>query len=371
MELSNRMKIHTLVTRELQEYRMSLLMTPLVVGGVFLILMLGSVLFANRIAFLGSGMMNVLSGDSDSGFVLEINIDEEGDTHIVKEELSGDGGLQTDNPDAPLQELVIVDVPDEVADDSWNFSQEWTFSPPRRHNPDHDHDGESITVDSLNPMLNGLNSLFLLIMFFVSVNYLLGALYADRKDRSILFWKSMPVSEWQEVLCKLGVASIVVPVVYLAVSLVTQLFVSFLAMLMVWRMGGSASDLVLSNIQFVPLLLNQLSASLIWALFTVPVYAWLLLASATAKRSPFLLAAAIPIGLVFIEKVLIGSNHVLMAIGTHLPRHVDGSDAASLGFYKYGPVWSGLDYIGMLLGFAFAALALVGAVWLRRHRFET
>lgn len=369
MELNNRIKIFTLLNRELQEYRTSLLVTPLVVGGALVVLTLISVLFANRIALLGDGLMGLLSGEETAGWNVQVQIDSEGDAHIIEREEIKDLNDESGSDSTP-QELVIAPLPEPLGEEAWNFSQTWTFTPPQRGKragrKEHDHE-----IDSLNPVLMGVNNLFLFIMFLVSVNYLLGCLYSDRKDRSILFWKSMPVSEWREVLCKLAVASLIVPVVFLAASLATQMLTMVLSMLLVWRMGGAPVDLVLGNIQFGALFLNQIGGSVVWALWTVPAYAWFMLASAAAKRSPFLLAVAIPIGLALVEEFIVGSHLVLTAIGNHLPHLVDADDAQSLGLYVFGPVWAELDYLGMLLGWGFAAAALSGAVWLRRYRFET
>ena len=254
-----------------------------------------------------------------------------------------------------------------MPDEAWNFSKEWSFSAP---NPEPRAE-DDLEGESLNPVLGGFHNIFCLIMFLVTINYLLGCLYTDRKDRSILFWKSMPVSEWQEVAAKLTVASLVVPAIYLAVSLLTQILETYIAMVLVWRMDGSATELVLSRVQFIPLIIDQFSGMVVWILWTLPAYAWFLLASAVAKRSPFLLAIAIPIGLVIAERLLLGSEHVLMAIGNHVPHKIDGDDANSLGLYDFGPVWSQLDYLGMVFGFLTAAVFLAGAVWLRRYRFET
>ena len=370
MEKTNRNKLFTLISREMQEYRNSLLVTPLVVGGALVLLMLASVLFANRIALLGDGLMGVLAGDEARGYKLEIQFDNEGDAHIIEER---PGEAPEDEPDAAQaspQELVISPVPDPPEEEAWNFSHEWTFTPPhretRRAGGSHVHE-----IDSLNPVFMGLNNLFMFIMFLVSVNYLLGCLYADRKDKSILFWKSMPVSEWQEVLCKLAVALLIVPIVYLAASLATQMLTMALAMLLVWRMEGAPMQMVFSNIQFGSLVFNQVGGSIVWVFWILPAYAWFMLSSAAAKRSPFLLAIAIPVGLVLVEEFLVGSRFVLTAIGNHMPHLTDGDDTGSLGLYVYGPAWAELDYFGMLLGLGFAALALYGAVWLRRFRFET
>ena len=369
MELNSRIRIFTLLNRELQEYRTSLLVTPLVIGGALVVMMLVSVIFANRIALLGNGVMSVLSGEEADGIKLQIQIDKEGDTHIIEEEVSREV-LDPAGDTAPPQQLVIKEAPGAGDEETWNFSQEWTFKPPHRegerHAGSHDHE-----IDSLNPVLMGLNNLFMFIMFLVSINYLLGSLYSDRKDRSILFFKSMPVSEWQEVLCKLAVALLIVPVVFLAASMITQMLSMLLAMLLVWRMDGAPVEIVWSNIQLGSLLANQVGGIIVWALFIVPTYAWSMLSSAAAKRSPFLLAIAIPIALVFAEEILIGSHFVLSAIGGHTPHMIDGDDSQSLGLYVHGPVWSQLNYLSMLLGFVFAGLALYGAVWLRRYRFET
>ena len=365
MALSTQIKIHTLIMREFQEYRNSLVITPLVVGGLLVAAMLISVLFANRIAIIGDGLMGVLSGEEAQGISLQIQVDGEGDTTIINDEVTGGSG------DAePLQQLVIRTAPEELPEETWNFSQEWKFTPPHRENrhPQGDHTHE---LDSLNPILMGVNNLFIFIMFLVSVNYLLGCLYTDRKDRSILFWKSMPVSEVQEVLSKLTVALILVPLVFLAASMATQVLTALAAMLLVWRMDGAPMEFVLGNIQFGSLIMNQVGGSIVWALWMVPTYAWFMLASAASKRSPFLLAFAIPIGLAVAEEIIIGTHYILGTVGNHVPHLIDGNDSQSLGLYVYGPVWSQLDYVGMVMGFGFGAAALAGAVWMRRYRFET
>ncbi len=363
MEISKGMKFHTLIMRELQEYRGSLVMTPIYFGGALIVVMLLAVLFAGRLAVIGEGAFNMLSGGEGRSINLELTIDEDA---------SGSQELYVDrvNPDRsglPSQELIVSEPAEEVPDEAWNFSKEWSFSAP---NPEPRAE-DDLEGESLNPVLGGFHNIFCLIMFLVTINYLLGCLYTDRKDRSILFWKSMPVSEWQEVAAKLTVASLVVPAIYLAVSLLTQILETYIAMVLVWRMDGSATELVLSRVQFIPLIIDQFSGMVVWILWTLPVYAWFLLASAAAKRSPFLLAIAIPIGLVIAERLLLGSEHVLMAIGNHVPHKIDGDDANSLGLYDFGPVWSQLDYLGMVFGFLTAAVFLAGAVWLRRYRFET
>jgi hypothetical protein len=363
MEVTNWMKIHTLVTRELQEFRTSLLITPVVIGAGLLLLMLIGVLFAGRLAMMGDGVMHVLGGEGGGSVNFEITIDEDEEG---QQELMVDRVEDVDRA-LPAQELTVSEAPEGVTDEAWNFSREWTFSAPKREQG-HSHFEED---DSINPLVNGIHNLFLLVMFFVTLYYLVSCLFDDRKDKSILFWKSLPVSEWQEVLSKLAVATVAAPLVYLAVSIVTQILQVFLAMLLVWRMDGSATEMVLSRVEFVPLFMNQVGGMLVWVLWSLPVYAWFMLASAASKRSPFLMGIAIPIGIVIAEELLFGTEYFLYAASNHLPHLVDSSDAASMGIYRVGPVWGELDFMGMALGAGLAAIFLTGAVWLRKHRFET
>ncbi|MCZ6831008.1 MAG: hypothetical protein O7F73_15765 [Gammaproteobacteria bacterium] len=342
-----RLKAFTLLQREVQEYRNSFLLTPLVVGGLLIFFMLASILLVNRISVFGASVMEVLVDEHSSGGLnITITLD--------------------DNEVA--QNFIITDEEvDEGADaEAWNFSREWTFSPQRKEKlveEIHEH------VESLNLVLNVLHCLFLSLLLLVSINYLLGTLHQDRRDRSVLFWKSMPVSEWQEVGTKMVTVNLVIPGIYIAVSIVTQLAYVVLAMLLVWRMDMSPGEVVLGNLDFVSLFLGQLGGWLVWVLWTAPFYAWLLLSSAAARRSPLMLALAIPIALIIVTKVFLGIEFLSTGIGNHIPHIVEG-DSGSMGFYMYGPSWLTLDYLGMLIGLVAAAAMLVAAVWFRKHRFE-
>jgi len=135
-----------------------------------------------------------------------------------------------------------------------------------------------------------VSALIPLVMAVTAVFTLLGSLYEERKDRSILFWKSMPVSDFQVVLSKFaapaiagfGIAllcALVAHIVMVSIILVTgallgvagagwELPVS--ATLEAWAVGGLVT--------------------LLYVLFVAPVYAWFLVASAAAPKSPFLIA---------------------------------------------------------------------------------
>lgn len=347
----------TLVQRELQEYRVSLLWTPLVTALLLVAVMIVSVVVANRIAAVGEAFMEVVTQEeSVSGMNISIKIDDD----------APEGGEENYR----IERIEKGSTP--ATEGEWNFSREWRFNPrPEPNDPAADTGTTVVTAEkehSFNALLGMVNVLMSLVLIVVTVNYLLGSLYDDRRDRSILFWKSMPVSEWEVVLSKLAVALVVAPLVFLAVSLLTQLFSTLMAMLTVWRMDRDPFELVLANVHVGHLLLDQVETWLVTALWVAPVYAWLLLASAAARRSPFLTAVVPVVVLVLLEELLLGSAYLRTAIGHHIPQQVGGGSTA--GFHLFGPDWSALDFFSLLGGLACAAALLTAAVWLRRHRWE-
>lgn len=358
----------TLVQRELQEYRVSLFWTPLVVAGVLAVLILAGVLVANQFSNLGQVMLQAVMQEEsrdDLGFSIRVIVNDDGVpvTRAPGETLGSPAGT-----DGALREDYRVEAAPELADEQlWDFSSDWTFSPAPPATRDTDDNGLA-PVDSLNPLLHGVHLFMMVILVFVTFNYLLGCLYSDRKDRSILFWRSMPVSARDEVLAKLAVALLVAPAIFIAASLLAQLATVLLAMLLVLRMDLDPFAVVLGNIQFGRLLLDQLGGWVLTALWVAPVYAWVLLASAAARRSPFLLAVVPVLGLVLLEAMLLGSSRFGGAVMNHLPSFEVGHDTA--GFYLFGPDWVSQDYLGLMLGLLVAAVLLAATVWLRRYRWE-
>src|SRR6202035_1214528 len=81
---------------------------------------------------------------------------------------------------------------------------------------------------------------FFVVMSIYSTWYLLDCLYADRKDRSILFWKSMPISDTATVVCKLTTALIVIPAVYFAAADLTALLMAFIISVRASSLAGGA-----------------------------------------------------------------------------------------------------------------------------------
>jgi ABC-2 type transport system permease protein len=200
--------------------------------------------------------------------------------------------------------------------------------------------------------------------------YCLGALYGERRDRSILFWKSLPVSNLTTVLAKACIPLVVLPIVVFAVTIATHVVVLLLSTLILAANGLSVTPLWTT----VPLL--QIDLVLLYGLFAIalwyaPVYGWLILVSGWARRATFLWAVLPPIGLCIVEKIAFDSSNLSTMLGSRLAGLAgdafDFSAPASAPLQQITPA----RYFAspeLWLGLAVAAAFLAAAVWLRRRR---
>ena len=134
-----------------------------------------------------------------------------------------------------------------------------------------------------------------IVMAFVVFFYCLGALYDDRKDRSVLFWKSLPVSDRDTVLSKVASAALVAPLLATAAALVTMLLFAIIVSVLVAAHGGNAFQLVWASGGPFRIAAFVLAAIPVYAVWALPTVGWLLLCSAWAKGKPFLWAIVIPV----------------------------------------------------------------------------
>jgi ABC-2 type transport system permease protein len=149
----------------------------------------------------------------------------------------------------------------------------------------------------------------LLVAFVVVFFYLLDCLFTERRDRSILFWKSLPVSDTQTVLSKLFVALVAVPLWSWALSLVVGLVV--FGVLAAQVSGTPAAGLgTWHGGTWLTVQAAMLGKMAIAALWYLPVAGWLLLVSVLAKRAPFLWATLPFLVLSLAERITLGSNEV-------------------------------------------------------------
>ena len=149
----------------------------------------------------------------------------------------------------------------------------------------------------------------LLVAFVVVFFYLLDCLFTERRDRSILFWKSLPVSDAKTVLSKLFVALVAVPLWSWVLSLVVGLVV--FGVLAAQVSGTPAAGLgTWHGGTWLTVQAAMLGKMAIAALWYLPVAGWLLLGSVLAKRAPFLWATLPFLVLSLAERITLGSNVV-------------------------------------------------------------
>ncbi len=230
--------------------------------------------------------------------------------------------------------------------------------------PVHRHEG----LDTPNALAAAL---IMGTAFIVGIFYSLDALYGERRDRSILFWKSLPVSDLTTVLSKFAIPVIILPLLSFAIAVVTQ-FVMLLLSSAVRMGGGMTSGTLWSRMSFL-----HMSSMLLYHFLTVhglwyaPIYGWLLLVSAWAPRAPFLWAFLPPFVVWGVEKIAFGTSHFLAMLryrltgpepvstarGGNLMEMISGLTAAQ--FFSTPGLWIGL---------AVAAIFLAATVRLRRYR---
>lgn len=141
------------------------------------------------------------------------------------------------------------------------------------------------------------SNFFLQLMILIILFYLAGSLFDDRKDRSILFWKSLPVSDRMTVFSKLLTACVLVPALFLGAIALTHLALLIIGSIYALMAGiNPLQDLWLPA--SLPKLWTIMALGLlVQALWLLPIYAWLLFCSSWAPRLPILIAVAIPAGL--------------------------------------------------------------------------
>ncbi len=152
---------------------------------------------------------------------------------------------------------------------------------------------------------------FAIVMGVVTVFYLLDSLYADRKDRSILFWKSLPLSDTSTVAAKVLTATVVLPLMTLAATFVTSLLMAFILSLRL----NNVEHLDIWRMLWQPDIWRQVYAVLLYGMFAsalwyLPITAWLMLASAWARRAVLLWATLPPILAMFGENILFDTAYV-------------------------------------------------------------
>jgi ABC-2 type transport system permease protein len=224
-----------------------------------------------------------------------------------------------------------------------------------------------------------------LVMSIVLAFYLQDCLYQERKDRSILFWKSLPVSDAATVISKLLVAVVVVPLFVYLTAMVTGLLSHG-----IWAAGAASK--ALPNIAIVwdtvawfkvqALMLYGLIVAMAWF---APFAAFLLFVSAWARRAVFLWTTLPPVIAMIAEKVAFGTRYVTdlleyrswtgfwnAVFGPLNPQNAVHGRVVSLAeLFDNTSMSRAFLNIDLWLGLAVAAALVFAAIRIRRYRDDT
>jgi ABC-2 type transport system permease protein len=218
--------------------------------------------------------------------------------------------------------------------------------------------------------------LIMAVAFIVGIFYSIEALHGERRDRSILFWKSLPVSDRTTVLSKASIPLVVLPLLVFAITVVLQIIMVLLSIAVLLMSGASTATPwapPLFEMQFV-----LLYGAIVIVLWHAPIYCWFLLVSGWARRAPFLWAVLPLVAIGVFEYIAFHTSY----IGSPLHDRLFGFAAAAFDLKdKNGVPIDGhfipltqlapgrfLSNPSLWIGLIVAAACLAAAVRLRRYR---
>jgi ABC-2 type transport system permease protein len=215
--------------------------------------------------------------------------------------------------------------------------------------------------------------LMMLTGIVVSVFYCIDALHSERRDRSILFWKSLPVSDVTTVLAKASIPLVILPLLTFAITVAMQWLMLLLSSAVVLGSGSSVATLW-TNVSLFRmawlLLYHILTAHALWA---APIYCWLLLVSGWPRRAAFLWAALPLVAIAGVEQIVFHTWHFAALVWSRLLGAAPTVASTSPDMFPTDPMThialgSFLGNPGLWIGLAVAAAFLAAAVRLRRYQ---
>lgn len=232
-------------------------------------------------------------------------------------------------------------------------------------------------VSRVKSGMESINGIFYLLGLLFSLQYASSCMLNDRRDQSILFFKSLPISEWQIVLTRLGVAAFLIPFAALVGAFAT----TFVYLLMASVFSSTHTDLSFFHlfVSINPLynLLVMLIKTFLAGIWALPLLAWMFLAGAWSKKHPIMLAVSAAVFvltfLALIEYGVFGGYSLGSGIAQYFNGFSIGGGLAIKSQYLDYSFSGILDFIlrpGLWLGLITAAFFIQGTVYLRNHRFE-
>ncbi|MCP5089424.1 MAG: hypothetical protein GY949_00720 [Gammaproteobacteria bacterium] len=246
--------------------------------------------------------------------------------------------------------------------------------------------GDAERKVALTGFFVGTSWVFLLAAMVLTIFYTLDCLYAERKDKSILFWRSLPITDAEAVVSKLATAIVVIPLVTVIAIIATHIVNLVVTSIWVSAKGADAGHLIWGS---VPLLDNWLAALIVTlasAVWMSPFVGWFLFVSAFTKRSPLLMAFMPLVLIPLLELIFLRSTVFAEAVFTRrgmipLFRGMDMEaffDEESLhvneevvSLLAHLDVMQFLTSPSMWAGLVVCALFVTAAIYVRRYRDES
>lgn len=219
--------------------------------------------------------------------------------------------------------------------------------------------------------------MMMLLVILVSVFYSMDALHGERKDRSILFWKSLPVSDLTTILAKATIPIVAIPLIATAVTICLQFVMLILSSIVLLATGQSVTRFwsELSPLQMWILLLYHIMTA--HALWPAPIYAWLMFVSGWARRAVLLWAALPVLAIAGLEAILFRTSHFASLLGARLIGDSSpvpsGAKAVGISVFPTNPLMH-IRPFDLLLSWGFwggvlvTVIFLAAAVRMRRYR---
>lgn len=255
-----------------------------------------------------------------------------------------------------------------------------------------EHKAEVVTTIANNYIAASI-PIFLMLSVMVFF-YCLGAMFEERRDRSILFWKSLPVSDTVTVMSKVSLALVVAPLISIAVGIVTSFVLLMIISIVMAFQGMNFLGALFSTGDFYLTPLRLIGMWPVYVLWAIPTVGWLLMVSAWARSKVFLWAVGMPVLALIIVKMAdyvfklnldmkwVSHNIVARVLGGLFPGIWLTSQGATTivntgQFPHYSDMgiaftnaWMSLTDPGMWGGVVAGSLMIFGAIKLRRWRDE-